>query len=157
MRAAEPAPPPASITADAAAGRDSRRLADKTAPQADAKIGAKTEAKTETDAKTDAKTEEPAEGKALLGWAQRQHEQVIALVKSNNCRAAASTATEIYNRAPEYYAANVATDRSVKPCLQYLTSERQREDRLRAAKRANAANATDAAPSQAAQPAPVKK
>jgi len=156
--AAEPAPPPASITADAAVGRDSRRPADKTAPQADAKADAKTPAKAE--ARPD---DQPAEGKALLGWAQRQHEQVIALVKSNNCRAAASTATEIYNRAPEYYAANVATDRSVKPCLAYLNSEREREDRSRASvreergKAAKRAVTTDAPAAAAPAPPPTRK
>jgi hypothetical protein len=91
---------------------------------------------------------------ALFGWARTRHEEVIALVKSSNCRAAATAAVQIYNRAPDYYAANVATDRSVKPCLPYITSERQREDRARAVKRANA---IEAPPAQAAPPAPVKK
>jgi len=105
----------------------------------------------------------PADGKTLekerandtvLGWAQKQREQVIAHVRSNNCPAAASAAVEIYNRAPDYYASNVATDRSIKPCLAYLNSERQREDRARAAKRANA---VEAAPAQAAEPPQTKK
>jgi hypothetical protein len=91
----------------------------------------------------------PADGAndPVLGWAEKQRDQVIALVKSNNCRAAATAAVEIYNRVPDYYTANVATDRSVKPCLPYLNIERQREDKARAAKRANT---VDAAPQQAA-------
>jgi hypothetical protein len=133
-------------TADpATAGRDSRRGA----PSSDTKA-----------AKVDDK---PAEDKALLGWAQKQRDQVIAFVRSNNCRAAANTATEIYNRAPEYYAANVATDRSVKPCLAYLNSEREREDRSRAAQseeRSKAASkralSTDA-PAAAPAPPPARK
>jgi hypothetical protein len=88
---------------------------------------------------------------SLLGWARTRHDQVVALVRSSNCRGAATAAIEIYNRAPDYYATNVATDRSVKPCLPYLNIERQREDRQRAVKRANASDA----PSQAAPP--VKK
>jgi hypothetical protein len=82
-------------------------------------------------------------------WARTKHKQVVALVKSSNCRAAATAAMEIYGRAPDYYDANVATDRSVKPCLAYLASERRREDRLRASKRANA---FDDAQQQAAPP-----
>ncbi len=91
-----------------------------------------------------------SDSKTVLGWARKQHDQVIALVKSSNCRAAATAAIEIYSRAPDYYAANVATDRSVKPCLPYLNSERQREDRSRAAKRA----LSDDAAAPAAKPAP---
>jgi hypothetical protein len=133
----------------AAAGRDTRRLAGKGAASSDTKA-----------AKVDDK---PAEDKALLGWAQKQRDQVIAFVRSNNCRAAANTATEIYNRAPEYYAANVATDRSVKPCLAYLNSEREREDRSRAGEREERSKAaskralsTDT-PAAAPAPPPTRK
>ena len=97
-----------------------------------------------------------AEDKALIGWAQKQRDQVLALVKSNNCRAAANAAVEIYNRAPEYYAANVETDRSIKPCIAYVNDMRERTDRSRAAaKRVNAADA----PAQAAPapPPPARK
>lgn len=93
---------------------------------------------------------------ALIGWARNKHDQVIALVKSSNCSAAATAAMEIYSRAPAFYASNVATDRSVKPCLAYINNERQREDRLRAAKRANASDGVQSAPAQAAQPPPAQ-
>jgi hypothetical protein len=137
-------------TADTATvGRDNRRLAGKGALSSDSKA-----------AKVDDK---PAEDKALLGWAQKQRDQVIAFVRSNNCRAAANTATEIYNRAPEYYAANVATARSVKPCLAYLNSEREREDRSRASEREERSKAaskralsTDT-PAAAPAPPPARK
>ena len=66
---------------------------------------------------------------------------MIAQVKANNCRAAATAAIEIYNRAPSYYAANLMTDSAIKPCFAYLESERRREDRMRAAKRSNAVEA----------------
>jgi hypothetical protein len=95
---------------------------------------------------------EPADDNtALLAWAQKQHDRVVALVKSSNCPAAASAATEIYSRAPAYYAANVANDRAVKPCLSYIASAREREDRRLAAKRAMSNDATESAP--AAPPA----
>jgi anti-sigma factor RsiW len=71
--------------------------------------------------------------KATLVWAQQQHASVIALVKSSQCPAAASAATEIYARAPEYYLANVTTDRAVKPCQPYLVKARAVEDRKRRA------------------------
>jgi hypothetical protein len=77
--------------------------------------------------------DQAARDKALLAWARKQHDQVIALVGSSNCRAAASAAGEIYSRAPSYYAANIVTDRSIRACLPYLNSER---DRRAAAKRA---------------------
>ncbi|HEY0194758.1 MAG TPA: hypothetical protein VGC42_26780, partial [Kofleriaceae bacterium] len=76
----------------------------------------------------------PAPAGSAVGWAQKQHEQVVAYVRANNCRAAAVAASEIYNRAPEYYAANVEVDRSIKPCLAYLNTERERSQRARAAK-----------------------
>jgi hypothetical protein len=152
VQQAEPPPPPQAVTADvAAAGRDNRRFADKVAPQADAKTDAKAEAKAE---------DRPADDKALLGWAQKQRDQVIAFVRSNNCRAAANTATAIYNRAPEYYAANVATDLSVKPCLAYLNIDRERAERSKAGERQERSKAAskrvDAADTPAAAP-PARK
>jgi hypothetical protein len=74
--------------------------------------------------------------RTLLEWARKQREQVIAYVNANRCRDAASAAVEIYNRAPDYYNANVATDRLIKPCLQYVASEREKADRSRASKNA---------------------
>jgi anti-sigma factor RsiW len=82
----------------------------------------------------------------LLDWARKQRDQVISLVNSNRCREAASAAVEIYNRAPEYFNANVATDRQIKPCLAYVNDQRDRAERNRATK-----NAADVqAPAQAA-------
>jgi hypothetical protein len=103
--------------------------------------------------------EENASDKALVAWVRKQHDLVVTLVKASNCRAAASAAVEIYSRAPGYYDANVTNDRSVKPCLAYLNSEREREERKFAAKRANSvesAPAPAAAPPPAASP-PVRK
>jgi len=97
-----------------------------------------------------------ADDPALVAWAQKQHERVVSLVRSSKCPAAATAATEIYSRAPDYYAANVANDRSVKPCLSYLNSEREREDRKLAAKRATSESAPAAAPA-ATKPASTPK
>jgi hypothetical protein len=125
-------PPP---RAEGPSQRDSRKLADRSAGQAEGK----------------AADEKVSEDNTLLGWARKQHDQVIALAKSSKCEAAATVATEIYSRAPEYYAANVATDRSVKPCVVYLNREREREERSRAASKR-------ASPTEApATPAPSKK
>jgi hypothetical protein len=133
----------------ASPARDSRRFDRSAAPTPEPKADARAELKS---------TEErSAEDKALIGWAQKQRDQVIAYVRSNNCRAAASTANEIYNRAPEYYASNVEIDRTIKPCLAYLHSERERSDRVKAAsKRANAADTPAQAAPQAAPP-PARK
>lgn len=94
--------------------------------------------------------EKAARDRAVLAWARKQHDQVIALVTSNKCREAAGAAVEIYNRAPDYYAANVVTDRQIKPCLAYVNYQRERVDRSRAA-------AKSAADVQAPQAAPVRK
>ena len=83
---------------------------------------------------------------AVVDWARKQHDQVIALVASNRCRDAASAAVEIYNRAPDYYAANIATDRQIKPCMAYVNHERELADRSRGAPK----NAADD------MPAPVR-
>ncbi len=138
-----PPPPPAPASEISKFQADNRRQADKpVANQANAKPA---------DLKL---ADENAEDKALIGWAQKQHDQVLVLVKSNNCRAAANAAVEIYNRAPDYYAANIATDRSIKPCIAYVNDMREKADRSRAAaKRVNAADV----PAQAAPPPPARK
>jgi hypothetical protein len=120
------APAPARTTAptshDASNARDLRR-------------GGKAPSTSSDDAKLAKADDKPAQDKALLDWARKQKDEVIALVGANNCRAAASTAGEIYHRAPDYYAANVVTDRSIRPCLAYLNSERDRQERAKAARR----------------------
>ncbi len=86
----------------------------------------------------------------LLDWARKQRDQVIALVNANRCRDAASVAVDIYNRAPEYFNANVVTDRQIKPCLAYVNDQRDRAERSRANK-----NAADV--QTPAQAAPTRK
>lgn len=152
----QPSPPPPPAPAVMAAAppsseRDNRRSAGKPAtPSVDTKPAA--DAKLAQDKPTDDKAVDKAVDKALIDWAQKQRDQVLALVKSNNCRAAANAAVEIYNRAPDYYAANIATDRSIKPCIAYVNDVRERADRRRAMKRANTVDT----PAQAAPP-PARK
>ena len=140
--AATPPPPPAPRPAPAASSNE-----DSSAPSSRRERGLAKEAKParpvapvarddKADTTDKAANDKAADDKALLDWARKRKDQVIALVGSNNCRAAASAAGEIYHRAPDYYAANVVTDRSIRPCLAYLNSERDRQERAKAAKRA---------------------
>ena len=55
-----------------------------------------------------------------LAWAKDQHAKIIALVKDGKCSAAVPLASTLKTRAPDYYATNVATDRSLKSCMQYV-------------------------------------
>jgi hypothetical protein len=137
--AAPPPPPPAP---EAQGKREDRRFAEKPAAPAEGK----------PDDRASDKADKAGEDRALLGWARKQHEQVIAAVKSSKCDEAASLATEIYRRAPAFYAENLATARTVKPCASYLNREREREDRNRAASKRAYSNE---APAPA--PAPTKK
>ena len=103
----------AAPAADPAANADADRRADKSASAAEAK-------QVDDRART-------------LEWARKQHDQVVALVSSSRCQEAAATAGEIYSRAPDYYNANIVTDRQIKPCLAYVNNQRERIDRKRAA------------------------
>lgn len=80
----------------------------------------------------------PAKPDASLAWAKDQHAKIIALVKDGKCSAAVPLAATLKTRAPDYYATNVATDRALKSCMQYVndsTTERAAEKK--------AAKATD--------------
>ncbi|HEY0477520.1 MAG TPA: hypothetical protein VGD37_08340 [Kofleriaceae bacterium] len=160
---AEPAPPPPSSSSVASAASNPRRpasppaAAPRPAPAtgeslndardrfADKPASKDAKASEKTGEKTSEKMieQKPAQSRAVLDWARKQHGQVTALVGANNCRAAATAAIAIYSRAPDYYASNVATDISIKPCLAYLNREREREERSRAAAK-NAASDTPA-------------
>lgn len=75
---------------------------------------------------------------ASLAWAKDQHAKIIALVKDGKCSSAVPLAATLKTRAPDYYATNVATDRALKSCMQYVndsTTERAAEKK--------AAKATD--------------
>jgi hypothetical protein len=140
--AAKPAPsaqPPAPVSNLAPNAPSDRRLS-KTANPSNSLSSASA-------SNGDAARQAPAD-RTLLEWARKQHDQVIALVGANRCREAASAAIEIYSRAPDYFNANIANDRQIKPCLAYVNDQRDRADRTRAAKNANAT--TNDAPVQLA-------
>jgi hypothetical protein len=79
-----------------------------------------------------ATTKATAKPDSSLAWAKDQHAKIIALVKDGKCSAAVPLAATLKTRAPDYYATNVATDRSLKSCMQYVndsTTERAAEKR----------------------------
>ena len=101
-----------------------------------------------------AEAEKPADAKPdpMLAWAKEQHGKAIAAAKKD-CKLAASIATQIANRAPAYYAANIENDRALKSCQQYIAAEREKE-----LERANRAKATQRrAVDEAPAPAATKK
>lgn len=100
----------------------------------------------------------PAENKAAdpqLAWARDQHNALIAQVRAGECKKAANIATAISNRAPAYYQQNVETDRSVKACIAYINSERERDAEQRA-ERARANQKRSVNEPAPAKPAPSK-
>jgi hypothetical protein len=71
----------------------------------------------------------------IVTWAKERHGKVIAAVRAGKCETAASIAVDISNRAPAYYASNVENDRTIKPCMQYITAQREKEaERVQRAK-----------------------
>jgi anti-sigma factor RsiW len=149
--AASGASAPSAVVATPPAVTSGRSVADNAPAQPPAKPSALASA-------DPARGNDGANNQSLVAWVRKQHDLVVSLVKSSNCRDAANAALEIYSRAPAYYDANVTTDRAVKPCLAYLNNERDREQRKVAAKRAMSNDALRAAPDdvQAAPPATKK-
>ncbi len=99
-------------------------------------------------------TSKPADPSAA--WAREQHQQVIAQVRAGNCRSAAGIAVNLSNRAPGYYAQNVASDRAIKSCVAYINTERQKDAELRASRaKATRSSAGATEPAQAAPQAPA--
>jgi heme-binding NEAT domain protein len=79
-------------------------------------------------AKPDAANSPKAEAAdATTTWAKHEHDRLRKLVSTGSCAAAAKVAVEIANRAPEYYAQNVANSRDVRQCQQYLDSARDKD------------------------------
>jgi hypothetical protein len=76
------------------------------------------------DAKVEQKPDVKADGSQVV---RDLHARLVNQVKAGNCREAASLAIQIVNRDRPYYIQNVETDRSVKPCIAYISSERERE------------------------------
>jgi len=160
--APSPAPPPPAaapaanavssageLVPDSSSSRDAARPASNAAPLDGAKVAKRAPTRADNLASGGLTGDKPAADPAVLDWARKQRERVVALVAANNCRGAATAAVEISRRAPDYYAANIATDRAIRPCMAYINSERQRDDRSRAVKN----NASGESPAQAAPPA----
>ncbi len=62
-----------------------------------------------------------------FAWAKDQHARVVALVKAGKCQDAAPLVSAIRGRDPDYYNSFVASDRALKPCMQYIQAAADRE------------------------------
>jgi hypothetical protein len=83
------------------------------------------------------KTVKAAPEDALLAWAKDQHARVLSLVKANNCRDAAPLAIDIKNRAPDYFATNMANDRALSKCMAYVNDAAEKDAEKNAKSRAS--------------------
>ena len=98
------------------------------------------------------KAEKPADAKPaaakkssaddpLLAWAKGEHARAISVARNGNCNDAAKIAVTVQNRAPEYFAQYMATDRALKQCQQYINDARDKDaeqsSKARASKRVN--------------------
>jgi hypothetical protein len=92
--------------------------------------------------KADPAPAKEAQDKSLVAWATSEHNRAISLAKAGKCADAAKVVLSVSNRANSYYAQNMATDRRLKSCAQYINAERDREaeksQKARAQKRVNA-------------------
>ncbi len=148
---AQPPPPPAAPSTDKSsiAQKPATPAPPKSEPKqaekpSDAKVATKS-----TPEKAPAQEQQRREDSALLAWAKGEHDAVKALVRKGDCTAAAKRALGVSNRAPDYYAASMASDRDLKSCMAYINSERDKDaeksGKARAQKRVNA-DETQAAP-----------
>lgn len=100
-------------------------------------------------AKAGAKPYDPVKAAQLESWARDQHARMVKLVNAGKCIEAGPIGAEIARKAPEYYQANVANDRAVRACRQYV-------DRARRAKSAEDAKTKAAAPRANAPDSPYQ-
>jgi hypothetical protein len=56
-------------------------------------------------------------------WAKTQHSRLLKLVADGKCPEAGRVGAAIKDRAPEYYASNVANDRRVRACKSYIEKQ----------------------------------
>ena len=81
-------------------------------------------------------------------WAVSQHATARSYAANGNCSAAAKIALAVANRAPDYFAAEMADDRALKSCKVYIDAERtkdaEKNAKSRAQKRVNANEASPA-------------
>jgi len=64
---------------------------------------------------------------ALTEWAQGAHQRLIQLVADGKCPDAGRLGAEIKDKAPEYFAANIANDRRVRQCKQYIETQAKKK------------------------------
>jgi anti-sigma factor RsiW len=64
---------------------------------------------------------------ALEQWAQTSHARLKQLVADRKCPEAGRLGAEIKDRAPEYYAANVANDRAIRACKSYIEGQAKKK------------------------------
>lgn len=82
----------------------------------------------------------PATNASLIAWAKAEHSVTVALANKGDCVGAAKRAVQVENRAPDYYAQFMATDRALKKCQAYIAQQRdaeqERVNKTRSQKRA---------------------
>ena len=148
---AAPSPPPPAV-ATAPSGSSSRAPTNakpsapaKSAPAKPTTVAKDTKEAEKADKPADAKLEAapaspPATNSALMAWAKGEHSVTVSLANKGDCVAAAKRAVQVQNRAPDYYAQYMATDRALKKCQVYIAQERdaemERANKSRAQKRA---------------------
>lgn len=89
----------------------------------------------------------PAADSTLVAWAKSQHARAVALAKDGKCQSAAQVALGVSQKAPDYYASFMASDRQLKSCKQYIDNARDAEAEKSAKSRAQKrVNADEAAP-----------
>lgn len=64
---------------------------------------------------------------ALEEWAKGAHSRLAKLVADGKCPEAGRLGAEIKDRAPEYYAANVANDRAIRACKSYIEGQAKKK------------------------------
>jgi len=73
------------------------------------------------------KAEPPPADPKLEQWAQQEHGKLVKLVKEGNCPEAGRVGSDLKSKAPDYYAANVANDRDVRQCKQYIEKQAKKK------------------------------
>jgi hypothetical protein len=79
---------------------------------------------------------------AIIAWAKSEHKRAVTLAAKGDCTAAAKVALGVSNRASDYYAQFMSTDRALRSCATYINAERDRDaersGKTRAQKNTNA-------------------
>jgi len=136
------------VPADEAGAAPTRKLA--APPPAPGMGGAGAAAGSGTPRQAEPKTPKQMDVK-LAEWAATSHARLRKLVADGKCPEAGRVGADIKDRAPEYYAANVANDRAIRACKSYIDGQAKKKA-AKDAKSRSQANTVDAA-----QAAPLTK